>query len=692
MPNRLARETSPYLLQHKDNPVDWYPWGEEALARARAEDKPILLSVGYFACHWCHVMEHESFENASIARLMNENFVCIKVDREEHPDLDQIYQNVAQAMTRSGGWPLTVFLTPELKPFFGGTYFPPDDRYGRPGFPRVLTALAAAYRGERAAVAENAERLTDFIRRAEDSRIGEGAPAPAREEGARRLFDDAATRLLDAVDGNDGGFDGAPKFPNIPAFTYLWRYGVAARSERAREAVLLMLDKMARGGIFDQLGGGFHRYSVDSHWAVPHFEKMLYDNGLALRLYSEALLGGEELGTRRELFVETIASTVAYLLSEMRGPDGLFYAAQDADSEGEEGKFCVWDPAELARELDPGEARAFALRYGVTDAGNFEHGKTVLFQARSFAETAAELGVGEPEARACLARGREKLGRARARRVRPGTDTKALASWNGLAISGLCWAAQALAREGLSDEAARARLAAQDAFQAARAKLGRGPGRLHATFQQDGASGVAKLPGRLEDYAFLAAAAIDVARFAAEEEKRGEFLQAAEEWVGTILQDFAASEGAGFFLTSNEQEVVIHRPRSFADHATPSGTAVALEAMAALAGLDWNAGAAKLESELARQSAALEPAAARNPYSCGQLLAFALERALGPVVVTGEGAREACRHAHVFAGVGGEKKGLVLCHRQACLPPVTSPEAAWREALERVRFSGAESL
>ncbi|MFL5813172.1 MAG: thioredoxin domain-containing protein, partial [Bdellovibrionia bacterium] len=334
MSNRLAQETSPYLQQHKDNPVEWYPWSEEALSRARLEDKPILLSIGYSACHWCHVMAHESFENSEIARLMNERFINIKVDREERPDLDQIYQNVAQAITQSGGWPLTVFLTPDLKPYFGGTYYPPEDRWGRPGFARVLKALSDAYKNDAASVTENAEKLTDFIRTLENET---GTQGPGDHPTLPKLAK-AAETLVAQVDWEDGGIGSAPKFPNSMMLDFLWRLGLATQNDTAMEAAVLTLSKMASGGIYDQLGGGFHRYSVDATWSVPHFEKMLYDNGLLLRSYAQVLLtspqevvatpqAGALTDEQRELFTRVVDEIVGYVLREMTAPEGGFFAA-----------------------------------------------------------------------------------------------------------------------------------------------------------------------------------------------------------------------------------------------------------------------------------------------------------------------------------------------------------------------------
>jgi uncharacterized protein len=659
MANRLAQETSPYLLQHQDNPVDWYPWGPEALERARKEDKPILLSVGYSACHWCHVMAHESFESPEIAKLMNESFVNIKVDREERPDLDQIYQNVAQAMTRSGGWPLTVFLTPDLKPFFGGTYFPPDDRYGRPGFPRVLEALAQAYRGERAAVEENAEKLTKFIGSLETlvKPPEGGRPAPSAE-----LLRDAGAELVSAVDFSEGGFGGAPKFPNPMSFFFLWR--IRDSVAQASDAVLVTLEKMASGGIFDQLGGGFHRYSVDDHWAVPHFEKMLYDNGLLLKLYAEVLLTGELDPEARALFTRVLEMTIEYLETELRSEEGGFYAAQDADSEGEEGKYFVWDPAELKAILGEQTARLFSARHGVTEAGNFEHAKTVLFLAEPLAAAARAAGMDESEARLALSSARGKLLSVRSRRVPPQKDTKVLTAWNGLAVSGLAWAARALEKEGSSSAAAARRLAVQ-AFEHVASQASAPDGSLHASIQE----GKAKLSGYLDDYAFMAMAALDVARFATQGENVSGYLARAAGWTRYVISHFKGGlAGEGYFFTADGHEALIKRPKTVFDQAIPSGTAVMLQVLGALAEADPQGAGAEFERELEEQLSGCFHLAMRSPHGSSELLSAALQWLVGPAVVSGKGAGEYLASPWVYQrpAEAGAPAELLVCRRHAC--------------------------
>ncbi|HEY7818278.1 MAG TPA: thioredoxin domain-containing protein, partial [Vicinamibacteria bacterium] len=412
-PNRLAGETSPYLLQHARNPVDWYPWGEEALEKARREDKPILLSVGYSACHWCHVMERESFENEEIAALMNERFVSIKVDREERPDVDEIYMSAVQMMTGSGGWPLTVFLTPELEPFYGGTYFPPEDRWGRPGFATVLREIARVYREDRPRVNETSRALTERIQSLAD------VPA-SREILTRSLIQKAARELALRFDAQQGGFSSAPKFPPSGALSLLLRYHAASRDPDALAMVELTLDKMAAGGMYDHLGGGFHRYSTDASWLVPHFEKMLYDNALLSRVYLEAYQV-----TRKEDYARVARETLSWVLREMQGPEGGYSSTQDADSEGVEGKFYVWSEEELRRLLGA-SADPFNATYDVSASGNWE-GVNILHRPSGFSSADPQLEAALAEARAVLHREREK-------RVRPGLDDKVLTSWNGLMI------------------------------------------------------------------------------------------------------------------------------------------------------------------------------------------------------------------------------------------------------------------
>ncbi|HVH41637.1 MAG TPA: thioredoxin domain-containing protein, partial [Labilithrix sp.] len=446
--NRLASEASPYLLQHAHNPVEWWPWSEEALEQAKARDVPILLSIGYSACHWCHVMERESFEDPRIARLMNEGFINIKVDREERPDLDQIYQLVVQLMGRSGGWPLTVFLTPSQKPFFAGTYFPPEDRHGMPSFPKVLHALSEAYRERREEVDGQADELTKAI-----AQVGRGTDEAAAYAPSTDLLERASRQLLRRFDDTHGGFGSAPKFPNTMPLEVLLRRGFLEGDGPSRDAARLQLESMRAGGIWDHLGGGFHRYSTDERWLVPHFEKMLYDSALLLRSYIDGYRAFSHPS-----FAETAKEIALYVEREMTDPEGGYYASQDADSEGEEGKFFIWDEADVKQALfDVRESVEAAERsvkivvdyFGITPAGNFEdHGrptfKTVLHESRPPRAVAAKLGVGEDEVKETLARAKKKMFEAREMRPKPFRDEKILTSWSSLMIGAMAEAGAAL--------------------------------------------------------------------------------------------------------------------------------------------------------------------------------------------------------------------------------------------------------
>jgi uncharacterized protein YyaL (SSP411 family) len=698
-PNRLSQETSPYLRQHELNPVEWFPWGPEALELARREDRPILLSIGYSACHWCHVMAHESFENPEIAALMNANFVNIKVDREERPDLDQIYQNVAQAITKSGGWPLTVFLMPDGRPFFGGTYFPPEDRYGRPGFPRVLRALSEAYRGDRKSIEENAANLTNFISELERNAhvslpaitgMTGGGLVP---EEVRMLLRGVEDKVLSSVDGENGGFGAAPKFPNTMMLTFLFRMG----SPSSRESVILSLTKMAKGGIFDQLGGGFHRYSVDEKWAVPHFEKMLYDNGLLLQIYSEVLLknrfertaGRPEILTpeTRALFSATVRKTAEYLLREMESPDGGFYAAQDADSEGEEGKFFAFDLEDLYQMVDPVEGRVLAMRYGVDATGNFEHAKTVLYQAKSEEEIAAALEVPLLDVRALLKVSERKLLAARELRVKPGLDDKILIGWNGLAISGLAWAAHALALEAedtanaeLKVSSDRMKASAIRAFE----RIGNLPippnSPLASTLPATVSKGVAKGNGYLDDYAFMTRAALDLHRFGVPLLAGQKPEEWAALWMGRVLNSFRDFTGdPGFYFTGDDHEKLLQRPKSLFDQAIPSGTAVACANFVALAELLEPGEKHSIESiatfgkEAADTLTKLIPHVAQNAFGHGELASSLRLYADGLQVLSGVRAGEGIATDRDFAPAPAgqsmfkhELGEFLVCTRGAC--------------------------
>ncbi|MDQ1300572.1 MAG: uncharacterized protein QG637_490, partial [Chloroflexota bacterium] len=445
--NRLIGETSPYLQQHAHNPVDWYPWGPAALARAVAEDRPILLSVGYSACHWCHVMAHESFENPETAALMNELFVNIKVDREERPDIDAIYMEAVQAMTQHGGWPMTVFLTPQGKPFYGGTYFPPEPRYGMPSFRQLLLAITDAWRDRRRELESAGARMTDALGRS-------GMIRPAEAELTPAALDRARQGLLRSHDSADGGFGGAPKFPQPMNLDFLLQSHARTGDAAARQAVTLTLHKMAAGGIYDQLGGGFHRYSTDGHWLIPHFEKMLYDNAQLARSYLHAwqIIGDAT-------FRRIVEETLDYVLREMTAPEGGFYSAQDADSEGDEGKFFLWSLAEVKAKLGSEDGRLFCAYYDVTERGNFPEGgpgANILHAPRPPAAVAQALGVTPERLADALRRGRARLFTAREQRIHPGRDEKILAEWNGLMIHAFAEAGATLGRADYIAAAQRA--------------------------------------------------------------------------------------------------------------------------------------------------------------------------------------------------------------------------------------------
>jgi uncharacterized protein len=555
--NRLAGETSPYLLQHAHNPVDWYPWGPEALARARAEQKPILLSIGYSACHWCHVMERESFEDPHTAELMNASFVNIKVDREERPDLDGIYMQAVQAMTGSGGWPMTVFLTPDGTPFYGGTYFPPDERGNMPAFTRVLSAIADAWQSRREEVQRSGDQLRQHLQQATRPASPGGTPDAG-------ILDAAARGLAAQHEPESGGFGGAPKFPQPMALEFLLRYWKRSGDEAARDVATHTLEHMARGGIYDHLGGGFARYSTDDEWLVPHFEKMLYDNAQLARAY---LMGYEATGNA--FFQQVAEQILEYVLRDMTDPSGGFYSTEDADSEGEEGKFYIWTPAELRELLGDEDARLFGAFYDVKELGNFEGRASILHLDYTPTELAPRLGVTEAELLSALERGRRVLFEARSRRVRPGRDDKVLAAWNGMMLRALAESARVLRRPDFL-EAAIAN--ASFLLSSMRAP----DGAMRRTWKPGHA---ARLNGYLEDQANVADGL--VALYEATFEQR--WLSAAAELADVMLERFVDSEGGGFFDTSADHETLITRPKDLFDNATPSGNAVAADVLLRLA-------------------------------------------------------------------------------------------------------------
>ena len=554
MPNRLIDETSPYLLQHAHNPVDWYPWGEEALGRAKAEDRPILLSVGYSACHWCHVMERESFEDPRIADLMNAEFVCIKVDREERPDVDSIYMGAVQAMTGRGGWPMTVFLTPDGKPFYGGTYYPPEDRHGIPGFPRVLASIANAYRQERGEVVLATERLLQQMRAmATASRGVEPLTADVLAEAFAGISKD--------FDPKYGGIGLQPKFPQPMTYEFLLRYHLRTGDVRALEMVGTTLDRMAMGGIYDQIGGGFHRYSTDTYWLVPHFEKMLYDNALLVRLYLHAYQI-----TRKPLYRRVVEETLDYVLREMTDPAGGFYSAQDADSEGEEGKFFVWRPEEIAEVLGEEDGALVSRYYGVTTVGNFE-GRSILNVASEAAKEMERAGISAERLDALLRRARTGLMEARGRRVPPERDDKVLTSWNGLMLAAFAEAGAVLDRDDYTRVAEKAASFLSESL--------RRDGRLLRTHK----GGASRLLGYLEDYAFL----IDGLLVLHEATFQARWLQDAIE-LGYSMVDLFWDDAAGqFYDTGTDHEELVVRPRDMTDNAIPSGSSMAAGVLLKLA-------------------------------------------------------------------------------------------------------------
>ena len=567
--NRLASETSPYLLQHADNPVDWYPWGEEAFERARSEDKPLLLSVGYSSCHWCHVMAHESFEDESIAALMNEAFVNIKVDREERPDVDSVYMTATQALTGSGGWPMTVFLTPDGQPFYAGTYFPPDDQHGRPGFTRVLTALRDLWTSDRDRVLGSAADITERLQAAV-------ARQYAGEDGEREvsaaLASEAVESLWGSFDEEWGGFGRAPKFPSPGGLEFLLMHEVRLRGAgggpgSAGRMVLSTLRAMAAGGMYDQLGGGFARYSVDRQWLVPHFEKMLYDNVQLVRVYLHAYqLNGDAA------FERIVRETLDYLEREMLHEEGGFYSAQDADSEGIEGKFFVWTRAELDALLGAEDGRLCSAVYGVTENGNFqdphhpEFGRrNVLSRYRPLAEVAREFGLDEGELEARLPAWRAALLAEREQRVWPGLDDKVLTSWNGLALAAFAEAGRVLGDARYLEIARRNAEFVRDAMW--QAGDGEQSGRLLHSWKD----GVAKIDGLLDDYACYGLGLIELYRATGDLDH----LTWAAELFEVIVQRFRDDEGGGFFEAPEDAERLILRQKPFFDAATPSGNGAA---------------------------------------------------------------------------------------------------------------------
>jgi uncharacterized protein YyaL (SSP411 family) len=656
--NRLANEVSPYLLQHAHNPVDWYPWSDEAFAKAREEDKPIFLSIGYSACHWCHVMERESFESEEIAAILNREFVAIKVDREERPDVDSIYMQAVQMMTGHGGWPMSVFLTPGGAPYYAGTYFPPDDRHGMPGFRRVLTHVASAYRMRRAEVDEASKEVTTAIARSVTLQ-------PSSNALDRHALDRAAAGIAKNYDSVHGGFGSAPKFPPSMSLDFLMQVAWRNDDRELREIIVNTLTKMARGGMYDQVGGGFHRYSVDARWLVPHFEKMLYDNALLARLYTRAWQW-----TKDPFFASIANEILGFVQRELTSPDGGFWSTLDADSEGHEGKFYVWSRAEVMEILGEEEGRIFSALYDVTEGGNWEE-TNILNVPREPASVAGDLGITLDRLADVAARGKCKLYGVRAKRIWPGRDEKILAGWNGWMLA--AFADASIAFGGRYDETVRRNAD----FLLTRID---GEGRLTRH---------AKINGLLEDYAGVAWGL--TLAFEATHERR--YLDAARQLVDQVLSRFADETG-GFFDTPVDHEKLITRPKDLFDNATPAGGSVmagVLLRLALLFGHDDYARAATTTLDSAW------PLAERYPNGFGFLLGVAEWRAGSPkeIAITGNAADEAFRALHSVIGEtflphrvlvsGNEDLPLMegrnadqvmayVCEGYACLEPTRDPE------------------
>ena len=658
MPNRLADETSPYLQQHAENPVDWHPWGEQALALARRDDKPVLLSIGYSACHWCHVMAHESFEDEDVAAVMNQLFVTIKVDREERPDLDQIYQSAHHLLTqRSGGWPLTMFLTPEGAPFFGGTYFPKSPRYGLPGFVDLLQRVEQTYREQREAIAaQNISLLEALASTQPQSRNGDATAFDAAP--LARLRD----QLAGSFDARHGGFGAAPKFPHPTDLAFLLRRALGHADAAARDMVLTTLRRMAEGGIYDQLGGGFCRYSVDAEWSIPHFEKMLYDNGPLLSLYADAwALTGDEP------FLRVVEHTVAWTLREMQSAQGGYYSSLDADSEGEEGKFYVWTREEVKAALSPQEYSAVEQHWGLAGPPNFEDSHWHLRIVAPLPE----------HQRPLLESARVKLFAARERRVRPGRDEKILTSWNAQMIEGMAHAARIFGRAEWLASARRA-------LDFVRTQLWNN-GRMLATCKD----GRAHLDAYLDDHASLLSALIELMQA----EYRCEDMNFARQLADALLEHFEDPAQGGFFFTRHDHETLIHRPKPGHDNATPAGNGVAACALQRLALLS---GEARYAAAAERTLRLFRPQFERHPSGFASLLA-ALEEWLVPprlVVLRGPLEEVADWRARLgnlplpgtltlalpnsLAGLpaaldkpAGDRVNAWVCHGVTCLAPVS---------------------
>jgi uncharacterized protein YyaL (SSP411 family) len=680
--NHLASETSPYLLQHAENPVDWWPWCEEALALARRERKPIVLSIGYAACHWCHVMERESFEDEETAALMNEHFVSIKVDREERPDLDAIYMQATQAMTGHGGWPMTVFLTPEGEPFYAGTYFPPEDRHGMPGFQRVLRGVADAWANRQDSVTHTTSSMRELYAVSTERTRATGVLD-------EQLFSRVMSSLVQRYDPRAGGFDAAPKFPPTMVLDFLLRQWARTGEAQALEMVTHTFRRMARGGICDQVGGGFARYSVDGQWLVPHFEKMLYDNALLIRLGAQLWQATRDVEFRR-----VTEDTIGWVAREMTSPEGGFHSSLDADSEGHEGRFYVWDASELSTLL--GEDASLVKAYwGVTPEGNFE-GRNVLYVPHDPEAVARAQGVTEPELRTAVERATRILYGAREERMRPARDEKILASWNGLMLRALADAARAF-----GDDELRALAVRNGEF-------------LFTSLVKDGRvlrsykNGEARIPGFLEDYAAIALGAVALYQLTFERL----WLDRARTLAGSVVELFWDEEAQAFFDTASDAEALVTRPRDVTDNAIPSGSSLATELLLVLGDLfddrEYGARARYVLETIAEPMAryptafghalgaadlavrgAVEVAIAGNPSDTayGTLAGVVANRYLPSLVLAG-GRGKSAKGIALLAGREADEPTAYVCRAYACDRPTSDP-AALMEQLKNVSAGAA---
>ncbi|MBX3245029.1 MAG: thioredoxin domain-containing protein [Acidobacteria bacterium] len=605
--NRLIDETSPYLLQHAHNPVDWFPWGEEAFERAKAEDKPVLVSIGYSACHWCHVMEHESFEDERSAAIMNEHFISIKVDMEERPDVDQIYMTFVQMTTGRGGWPMNVFLTPDKRPFYGGTYFPPQPRYGMPSWPQILTSIADAWKEKREELLDSADNIVSELRRIASAEISRGGSSVSET-----LSDKAFHSFVRSFDAKNGGFGGAPKFPAAMAMDFLLRYWKRTGNINALDMVRFTARKMAEGGIYDQLGGGFHRYSVDAVWLVPHFEKMLYDNAQLARIYLHLYqITSAESGTQDAVFFKRVAVEVLeYIRREMLDTSGGFYSTQDADSEGEEGKFFVWTPYEIEEILGADDAAIFNFYYDVSDDGNFE-GKNILNIKLSEAETCDALKITPERLAEVIERGKSLLFEEREKRVKPFRDEKVLTAWNGLMLAAFAEASVVLNEPAYLDVAKRNADFLINELQA--------EGKVLRTWKD----GTAKLNGYVEDYANLADGLMELYQVSGDVRYYDEAARLAD----AMITEFWDADDGGFFFTSNDHEELIVRNKDLYDNATPSGNSVAADVLLKLTKLSGDERYERFAVAVLRLAAAQVE---RHPQGFGRALS-AMEFLLSPV-------------------------------------------------------------